>query len=416
MLQTIRDYARERLAEAEESAHVEGRHAGFFRDFSRRVELGLEGKDQLDWMRQGIREDGNIDAAFDWCRRAGEEGDDEAVEAGLAMCGSLIMFWHIRALHIHMRAVTDALVAARRTEGPTPGWLGAMNAAALASLHFGEVPRALEECALALKGAIELDLPRETAAYHVYMGANTLIAGELERSDEHLSAGAALAEAVGHGWAKGIALAFHGMLAAATGQPDLARTRLESSLEICEKSGEREGQGVALSGLAQLAMGEGDLEAAMDLYERAKDTFGQIGDRPEQARVQDEMAWCTLAAGHLERARGLFLGSMRAHDSVGSTRGMGLALIGLASVEVASGRPERGAVIAAAAEVFSEQEGVVVTYPWVTDAQRDVSAALEALDPTEREARTKQGRALSVQEAVAYVNRLGEPDAAHAAP
>ena len=55
--------------------------------------------------------------------------------------------------------------------------------------------------------------------------------------------------------------------------------------------------------------------------------------------------------------------AVRSYEEVGSPRGTGLALLGLAAVEAAEGRLERAVTIAAAAHALSERAGVVVEHP-----------------------------------------------------
>jgi predicted ATPase len=411
MLQTIRDYARERLTEFDEVEGYGARHARYYRDFAAGLGGGMEGDAQLQWMRRGAQEDGNLEAALSWLKTAADAGDPRAVEDGLATCGNLFMYWHIRAQHIRMHAMVEALLDARASDQPSDGWIAAMASASLASMSLGDLERAIEEIGAAQDGAAILGHDRELARLSWCRGTYHLVAGDLPRAEELLSEGVVRSREVGWDWSHAFALSFHGLAAAAMGDAEAARSRLEEAMGIQERLGDFEGKGVSLSGLAQLEMGAGDLDGALRLYNRAKESFGKVGDRPEEARVMDEMAWCTLAAGQLPEASRLFLGSLWAHDSIGSTRGIGHALFGLAATEVAYGRIESGAVLAAAADVFSEREGVVIVYPWVTAARDEVDAAFEGLSPDVAERCRREGRELSVQEAVAYAMRSEEEHA-----
>jgi hypothetical protein len=75
------------------------------------------------------------------------------------------------------------------------------------------------------------------------------------------------------------------------------------------------------------------------------------------------MGWTALAAGDQTAARRSFEHAVTAYEEVGSPRGTGLALMGLAAVEAAAGRAERAVTIAASAQVLSERAGVVVEHP-----------------------------------------------------
>ena len=112
------------------------------------------------------------------------------------------------------------------------------------------------------------------------------------------------------------------------------------------------------------------------------------------------MAWTHLADGDPARARATFFESVQAHTDVASVRGIGLSLIGLAATEVAEHRPENALRIAAAAEVYAQQEGIAVIYTEDTPGREFVDQAHAAL-PADAVARlTEAGRKLTIKEAL----------------
>jgi hypothetical protein len=111
-----------------------------------------------------------------------------------------------------------------------------------------------------------------------------------------------------------------------------------------------------------MTFAKGDSARALEIYEEAAALFRGV-DHPELARVQGEMGWTALAAGDADRAARCFREAVRTNEAVGSARGTGLALMGLAAVEAAAGRAERAVSIAAAARALSERAGIVVAHP-----------------------------------------------------
>ena len=112
---------------------------------------------------------------------------------------------------------------------------------------------------------------------------------------------------------------------------------------------DHEGRGVALSFLAQMTFAKGDHARALTLYHEALASLEAVGDHPEIARVHCEMGWTALASADARAAQRAFVRAVHEYEVVGSPRGTGLALLGLAAVEAAEGRPERAVAIAAAA-------------------------------------------------------------------
>ena len=83
-----------------------------------------------------------------------------------------------------------------------------------------------------------------------------------------------------------------------------------------------------------------------------------------------------------------------------SVRGVGLSLIGLASTEAAEHRPENAVRIAAAAEVYAHEEGIVNVYSDETTGRELVDRARAELTEDEAARATDAGRRLTIREAL----------------
>ena len=112
------------------------------------------------------------------------------------------------------------------------------------------------------------------------------------------------------------------------------------------------------------------------------------------------MAWAHLSADDPVAARGSFLDSVQAYDDVGSVRGIGTSMIGLAAVEAAEGRPTQAVQIAAAAEIFTREEGILNVYSEEVAGHGYVERAKAELGAEEIDRAAEEGRSLSVTEAL----------------
>jgi hypothetical protein len=157
---------------------------------------------------------------------------------------------------------------------------------------------------------------------------------------------------------------------------------------------------LSLGGLAQLAAGAGDLAEALGLYRQSLAAFEVVGDRAEEARILSEMAWAQLQHEDRVRARRCFLDSVQAYTDVASVRGVGLSLIGLAAIEAVENRPARAVQIAAAAEVYAQQEGIVNVYSDETPGREFVDQARAALSARDVAHATEAGGRLTINEAL----------------
>ncbi len=398
MLQTIGEYARERLEAAGETGEVALRHARRYAELAREIRDGIEGTDQIGSVERGIAEEGNLQAALDTLLAAAKDGDSGACEAGLQLCGDLWMYWHIRGKNLTAREYAASFLDAD-TGGPTVGRAGALLTAGLASWTLGQFERANAEWAEAYRIAAELEADRELCIGAWCRGLG-LLGFDLEAGLRWTRESIERSRALGFTWSQGFASTFDGILHAVAGDLDTAQTRYLEGLEIQQRLGDEEGAGLSLGGLAQLAAGRGDLAGALDHYRQSLAAFEAIGDRAEEARILSEMAWAHLRHEEPALARRYFLDSVQAYTDVASVRGVGLSLIGLAATEAVEHRPEKAVQIAAAAEVYAHQEGIVNVYSDETPGREFVDQARAALSADDASRAMEMGRKLTIREAL----------------
>ncbi|MDX6298956.1 MAG: hypothetical protein QOF53_170, partial [Nocardioidaceae bacterium] len=128
MLETLRQYAAERLRASGQAAVVASRHAAYFRSVVEHAEVALRGHEQRQMLRQLHEEQPNIRAALAFLSGPGGNRD-----AALMMAGSLGMFWHL-GRHLVGRQVLSRLVAG-------PEGSPAARALALQAVSLVERPR-----------------------------------------------------------------------------------------------------------------------------------------------------------------------------------------------------------------------------------------------------------------------------------
>jgi tetratricopeptide (TPR) repeat protein len=201
-------------------------------------------------------------------------------------------------------------------------------------------------------------------------------------------------------WAEGFASSIDGIVRTVAGDVDAAHASYTRALEVQQQLADDEGAGLSLGGLAQLAAMRGDLSESLDLYRRSLDAFEAIGDRAEEARILSEMAWTHLRDEDTTLARRYFLDSVQAYTDVASVRGVGLSLIGLAATETVEGKPENAVQIAAAAEIYAQQEGIVNVYSDETPGREFVDQARAVLSSGDAERASEAGRRLTIKEAL----------------
>jgi tetratricopeptide (TPR) repeat protein len=276
---------------------------------------------------------------------------------------------------------------------------GALITAGLAAWVLGEYERANDLWEESYQIAEELGNERERCVTAWCVGIG-LLGFDLDTALMRAAESIERSQAAGFAWCQGLALTIEGILRSVAGEMETARTRYSQALEIQQRLGDQEGAGLSLGGLAALAAGSGDLADAIDLYRQALNAFETIGDRAEEARILDEMAWTYLRHQDPTQARHSFLDAVRAYTDVGSVRGIGLSLIGLAAIEFVEHRPERAVQLAAAAEVYAHEEGIVNVYSEETPGRELIEQARAALSDEEVTRATEAGRRLTIAKAL----------------
>jgi tetratricopeptide (TPR) repeat protein len=267
----------------------------------------------------------------------------------------------VNGQHLTARVALEALLGLAASRPPSRGRALANLAAGMVATVTGEWERSLREWTAGFEDGEAAGDAEAAAEGRMGMGYCLLSMG---RPDEaRLALDDAIARSRGkHEFMLALSMTLKGMLLFATGDLPGGIALVEQAGAIQERLRDHEGGGIARSFLAQMTFAKGDAAGALAIYEEAAALFRGV-DHPELARVQAEMGWTALAAGDPDRAARCFREAVTTNQAVGSARGTGLALMGLAAVEASAGRAERAVAIAAAARTLSERAGIVVAHP-----------------------------------------------------
>jgi non-specific serine/threonine protein kinase len=379
LLETIRAFAAEQLHASGEVETTRHAHAECFAAFAARVASDLRTPAQVEAVPRAHRDDANSHAAIAWLTACARAGDDGALERGLLLCGHLDWFWHISGQHTTGRLAYEALLPLAEGRAPSRGralsWLGA----GMVSTTTNEWERSLSEWTRGFEDGEALGDEAIAAEGRMGMGYCNLSLGRVEAAVEALDDAIARSAPV-DAFIHALSMSIKAMALFGTGHREAGLALVKDARRIQERIGDHEGGGVAQSFLAQMTFAEGDPAGALAPYREALAMLETVGDHPEVARVHCEMGWTALAASLPHAAGESFRRAVSAFEGVGSPRGTGQALLGIAAVEAAFGRSERAVAVAAAAEAFLARAGSVVAHP-MDPGVADRIAALKASIP-----------------------------------
>ena len=296
MLDTIREYGEERLAEAGETERVLVRLCSWASALLTEAAAGWFGARQLEWAATLRAEHPNLRAALDFCATHPEHARE-----GQQMAGAAWFYWVACEYLSEGRLWLERLLAAE----PAPSQARALalgTTAYIASLQ-GDTDRGAVTAAECQQLAEELGDATLTA-YGVHMRAlSASLGNQREVAEELFQRARALYDGVeaAEGW-RLLLLVQHGAKLAQEGHPDTAAGWFRELEQTCEPRGEKWVLGYAYWGLALVAYQRGDYDAAERLLRRTIEMKRDFHDSLGLALALDTIAWVLAEQGDAARA------------------------------------------------------------------------------------------------------------------
>jgi predicted ATPase len=287
MLETIRQFALERLDEQDESETLRRRHAEWFLALAERAEPHLDGPDQGEWLALLEQDIANI-------REAATQPDLVA-----RFLGALRFLWAKRGYVAEGRRLVEEILPRLSDSDPakpmalvTGSLLAVMQGDFEASVAHGE--RAME-----LGAAAGLERPGLEVASTV--GRSLLSLGEEERALALFRQAAERGPTIGRPGIAAIGLLNLGYTALLRGELELADDDLRHAVDAAASSGERHAQARSLAARSSVALERGRLEDAQDFANQSLALAAPMHDR-DNACWAIELVGCATAAGDPGRA------------------------------------------------------------------------------------------------------------------
>ena len=359
MLETIREYAAERLEAMPEAERVRRAHAAAFLalvETGGRPHAGLARK---DWLQRVEVEQNNIRAALSWYRQ-------HDLPVALRLAASMSAFWSLRGHHTEGRQRLDELLSL--VPGESIDRVSALNGAAWLAIDQGEYARAA-------------DL---------------------------LGQSIALSHRLGDTVGEGIATLYLGRCKMSSLRIVEAAPEVERGVALMHEAGDRPAIACSMfySGLAALLTGR--LEASCDLFGRCAALAAELGLTPLGARARQMLGFPLLELGELAAARAAMAESFPEIMDVGDRWVIQIGLSGFIGLAAKTGRPRMALRLAGAADAYRDVNEFSLPEPiaemvdrWLAPARAQAGRAADRL--------RADGRRLSPEEAVGLV-LANEPD------
>ena len=273
LLETVRQYARDRLEDSGGSAAVRVRHRDYYLALAEEADPKLRGAEQAEWLRRLEEEHENLRAGLEWSlEEAGSKG-------GLRLCGALQRFWWTRGHFTEGRQWCTRVLGKAGAEERTRERAYVLNAAGALSYHQGDYPaaKALHEEGLAIRR--ELGDRPGIASVAGQPGERGLQPGRLSGRQGVVRGEPGDPRELGDRYGSAGSLNNLGNVAFNQGDYPAARALHEESLAIRRELGDPHSIATSLSNLGHVALDQGDYPAAKALLEESLAIRRELGDR-----------------------------------------------------------------------------------------------------------------------------------------
>ena len=357
MLETIHEYALERLREGGEAEDMHRQHAEYFTALAERAEPFMRGgREQMRWLRRLDADHDNLRTMYRWSM------DGDAVELGLRLVGTLGYFWWRQGHYSEgQRWSADALEV---IEGASLAVRASVYSTAGRVYFYLDDP---VECKCVLTKALalyeELWSRREMGWAHIHLMMP---------------------------------------LAGQPGEFEQAMENFEEGLALLREADDKAGIAQAFTNLGEQTRLLGDLSRSKEAYEESLSVAREIGDGLRESLLLINLGFIALHEDDVEGAQAMLNESLTLALAIGHTAYTADKLWALAGAAVALGQPERAARLIGAAEALYEKKSYIPQAGDLPEFERYQASAREALDEAAYKTAWAEGRAMSLDEAIAY--------------
>jgi len=397
LLETIRQYAHERLTESSNLEEARDRHLSYFLQWAEKAESNLTGPAQDEWLDRYEAEHDNLRAALEWCHT-----DAGKAMSGLRLAAACGRFWRLHGYTSEGRISLSAALARPQAQERTFARAHALTLVANLTYLQSDYPamRPLAEEAL----SIWRELGEAGKAWTAY----TLdLLGELETEEgnyknapvffqEALDIYTELNNIRGIGQ---IHMQF-GWAAMRTGDYEQAQSHLEEFLRLVQQLEDKTHLAFAFSGLGEVAVRQGKYQRAISLLEQSLALNREGGDKWGTGTSLGSLGWVALRQRDFKRMREMLSESLAVRTEINDKGGIAWCLEKLAEAKYNQSQFQEAAKIFGHAEALRAPIGSVIDPADQADYHGILSGLRSALGQEACAALWAEGAAMRLEEVV----------------
>jgi len=434
-LETIHEYAREKLKQANEETLIRNRHLAYYCQMAEQFEIEIENENQTVWLDLIEVEHNNMYAALDWSLKDGAD-----LQTGIRLAASLGLFWYLHShfveglarikvflqearafpesatlakllfrtadLHLHQAEFDSALslgneavnVSLRINDKSMLAW--ALYVQGDIYLALNDLKAAEESLNEGIRVCVEIGYEGVEDISLLLLSTILLRQGELDRAHETVTQGLALAEKLSDPWSIASGMQILGGIFLQQKKYDQARMNLEKSLNASRLVGDKFIIGGTLVNLASLTNLQERYEESDRYAEEALSIFQLIGDETQQPFPMRIMGYAAIHEGNLIRARVLMRESLIGNMNLQNERGQLACLIGFAQYSLIENDGQEAVRLCALAESVRRHKNFTFQDPDQAAFEAVVSQSKKRLGKTKYESLYQQSTKLNLEDVI----------------
>jgi predicted ATPase/class 3 adenylate cyclase/DNA-binding XRE family transcriptional regulator len=394
LLETIREYALEKLIESGEERLVRNRHLDFFINFAEEAEHNYRGKKQLFWFSVMEKERVNFRAALDYVLHSNQP------ETVLRLAGAAFWLWFFRGPWSEGQIWTEAALAQApglRTMAKAKVLMG------LGLLQFAQSDHSSAHMTLAESLSIwqELDNKWWSAFTLGFMGL-TIRAHDREAAARFFKESLRLAKETNEKWILAFSLWNIGENELYLKNLSEAQRLLDQCLELSQVLGDRMLQNEALRALGEISEADQQYFRAVDLYKQSLSMVQELRDITNISVLYFNVGRALQLAGDHENAANYFREALVQSQRLGKKSGVLRALAGFGVVAAANGEAERAVYLLTTSQLFLAKLGLSLPANQSAWLARHLEVARAQLGEEQFEKVAAQAQTMTLDQAVKY--------------
>jgi predicted ATPase len=402
MLETIRDYAREKLVASGELDAIAARHCEHFFALAKQMRDGLRGAAQAEWLQRGEADHDNLRAAMTHAR-SGAVDPFIAVKMAVAMQG----FWMLRGYIAEGRAYVRSALAMPAIEQSdlARSWALYVGAAlATGQSDHAEARQMLEVCLQLRRG---LGNPVDIAATLSTLSLARLQAGNVAAARTDEQEALAIFERLDDRFGQAICLLHLAQIDLFSGDDAAARDFAERCLALARSLGHKEIEAECELVLGELAAEAGDGAGALDRIRRSLSVCTEAGDRRGEAIARWWLGRILLSQAYdSTHAAEELLSALPVLRDAGMREELLGALEDVSRLALATGRCEIAVQLAAMVNASRERLSLARSTRHQTRWRHHLEAVVPVLDGNAYASANDVGAAWDARDAVAAADCL----------